>query len=304
MAFDGRYRIDELIGRGGMAAVYRAEDVTLGRTVAIKVFDTSADELEGSHRRNSEIALLASITHRSLVTLFDASYDEATARGYLAMEYIDGDDLARRLQRGPIRFVDVARLLADLGEALHVVHEHGIVHLDVKPANVLLAHAAHPERTWYAKLADFGIARATNSTRPTANDPLVGTAAYLSPEQVTGAAAAPSCDVYSLGLIALEALTGERAFPGSPIESAAARLRHDAEIPASIPTEWSQLLSAMTAREPTDRPTALDVALRAEQLDTTVSIDAPMRPVVTSTVRTEEYEAVDSPTPAAARHGR
>jgi eukaryotic-like serine/threonine-protein kinase len=293
---DSRYRIEALIGRGGMASVYRATDVTLGRTVAIKMFESPSDDVDHDERHRSEIALLASISHRSLVTLFDASRDERTGREYFAMEHVDGDDLAHRLRRGPVSPADAATLLVDLGEALHVIHERGIIHRDVKPANVLLAVSTHPRRAWYAKLADFGIARVIDSARLTRTGALVGTAAYLSPEQVAGVEPAPSCDVYSLGLIVLEAMTCERAFPGNPMESAAARLRRDPEIPASVPSEWAELLRAMTAREPADRPAALEVALRAEQLHPVAPADEEGDPTEAADAHTQLLEAADAPT--------
>jgi serine/threonine protein kinase len=121
---DGRYRIDELIGEGGMARVYRASDVMLGRTVAVKVFRSGTADAADLARKESETTLLASLSHPSLVTLFDARVD--TDEGaYLVMEYIDGSTLADRLVTGPIASADAASLAGDLGEALHVVHAAG-----------------------------------------------------------------------------------------------------------------------------------------------------------------------------------
>jgi eukaryotic-like serine/threonine-protein kinase len=300
---DARYRLDDLIGRGGMAAVYRGEDLTLGRPVAVKVFAESAEGIDDLERRKSEIALLASLSHRALVRLYDASHDARTGREYLVMELIDGEDLRQALRRGPLTAADAAALLADVGEALHVIHGRGIVHRDVKPANVLLEPAHLPTRTWNAKLADFGIARLIDDARLTRTGLLVGTPGYLSPEQVSGGAPpGPEADVYSLGLLVLEARTGEAAFPGPSAESAAARLVRDPEIPASLGDDWVALLRAMTARDPGQRPTALDVALAAVELDTSGATAAVTGRRTAATVAMgavaapEATEAADAPT--------
>lgn len=265
----GRYRLDALIGRGGMASVYRGYDLSLGRPVAVKVFGEAAEGIDDAGRRASEIALLASVEHRALVRLYDAARDADSSREYLVMELVEGDDLRAALQRGPLDAADAAGLLADLGEALHVIHARGIVHRDVKPANVLLEPAHLPSRRWNAKLADFGIARLIDDARITRTGLLVGTPGYLSPEQVSGIAPGSAADVYSLGLLVLEARMGRRAFPGPAAEAASARLVRDPEVPAELGPDWVELLTRMTAREPAARPTALEVAVAAAALTTT-----------------------------------
>jgi hypothetical protein len=269
-----RYRLEGLIGRGGMAAVYRGVDLALGRPVAVKVFAVEAEGLDDAQRRLSETGLLASLSHRALVRLYDAARDPETGREFLVMELVDGRDLRETLRLGPLGPADAAGLLADLAEALHVIHDRGIVHRDVKPANVLLEPAHLPGRSWNAKLADFGIARLIDDARITRTGLLVGTPGYLSPEQVQGRPPSPAADVYSLGLLVLEARTGETPFPGPALESASARLARDPDIPASLGDDWCTLLRAMTAREPDDRPTALDVAVAASSLDTTPPTEA------------------------------
>ncbi|MDR6906041.1 hypothetical protein J2X63_001727 [Agromyces sp. 3263] len=269
-----RYRLEGLIGRGGMATVYRGVDLALGRPVAVKVFAAEAEGLDDAQRRRSETALLASLSHRALVRLYDASRDPATGREFLVMELVEGRDLRETLRLGPLGPADAAGLLADLAEALHVIHDRGIVHRDVKPANVLLEPAHLPSRTWNAKLADFGIARLIDDARITRAGLLVGTPGYVSPEQVTGRPPSPASDVYSLGLLVLEARTGETPFPGPAVEAAGARLARDPDIPAALGEDWVALLRAMTAREPGDRPSALDVAVVASTLDTTPVTDA------------------------------
>ncbi|HEX5333555.1 MAG TPA: serine/threonine-protein kinase [Cellulomonas sp.] len=264
-----RYRIEAVIGHGGTAAVYRARDEILGRVVALKVIPQASADASAVRRARAEVELLASLNHHALVTLFDAGVDEVdgSVRTFLVMELVDGPTLGARIQRGPLARADVCRMAVDLAEALHVVHASGIVHRDIKPGNVLLGSSPLPTHEFTAKLADFGIAHLIDSTRLTAAGGLVGTAAYLSPEQARGAAPAPASDVYSLGLVLLESLTRTRAFPGALMESVGARLVSDPPIPGSVGSGWAALLSAMTARDPEARPTAVDVAVAARALE-------------------------------------
>ena len=258
---DARYRLDAVIGEGGMARVFRAEDVALSRTVAIKVMRAPTDE--SPVRVQSETTLLASLSHPSLVTLFDAHISEHEP-SYLVMEYVDGPTLAARLAAGPLPSPEVAALAVDLAEALHVVHQKGVVHRDIKPSNVLLWNSPLPDRAFRAKLTDFGIARLLDSTRVTLPGTVIGTAAYLAPEQVRGEEPSSAADIYSLGLMLLEALTGKRAFgPAMSHESLIARLTVAPTIPRSVPVGWRALLTAMTASNPPRRPTALQVVLAA-----------------------------------------
>ncbi|MGI9823681.1 serine/threonine-protein kinase [Agromyces sp. Marseille-Q5079] len=298
---DARYRLDGLIGRGGMASVYRGEDLALGRPVAVKVFAAAAEGIDDDERRKSETALLASLSHRALVRLYDAAHDAGTGREFLVMELVEGRDLRDALRVGALGAPDAARLLADLAEALHVIHARGIVHRDVKPANVLLEPAHLPTHTWNAKLADFGIARLIDDARLTRTGLLVGTPGYLAPEQVTGTPPGPPSDIYALGLLVLEARTGEPAFPGPAIEAASARLARDPDIPESLGSDWGALLRSMTAREPGDRPAALEVAVAAAALDTSSPVDrvpSTDADTVASTVASTEAATEVLPDPA------
>jgi len=259
-----RYRIESVLGRGGLATVYRARDTSLGRVVALKILDSNGADAAASERGRSEVELLASLSHHALVTLFDAL--EIDGRTVLVMQLVDGPDLGARLAHGPLQPADVVRMAIDLAEGLHAVHERGIVHRDIKPGNVLLEPSSLPGVEFTAKLADFGIAYLMDSTRITATGTLIGTAAFLSPEQARGAAPGAASDIYSLGLVLLESLTGKREFTGSLVESVAARLARDPEIPSELDGDWSALLTAMTTREPETRPTALEVAIAARDI--------------------------------------
>ncbi|KZX21628.1 serine/threonine-protein kinase [Rathayibacter tanaceti] len=263
-----RYTIEELIGRGGMATVYRARDEILGRSVALKMFSPGIDEAQDLQRKASEIRLLAALNHPALVTLYDAhdGGDDTNGQAYMVMELAEGPSLSERLATGPVAPNDVASMAGDLGEALHTVHAAGVVHRDVKPSNVLLVPSPLTSREFRPKLADFGIASLIDSTRITEPGTLLGTAAYLSPEQAHGDQLTPASDIYSLGLVLLESLTGRRPFTGSAIEVTLARVLRDPEVSESLGAGWSSLLTAMTRREPEARPTALQVAESARRL--------------------------------------
>ena len=262
----GRYRLGEVIGRGGMASVYSAKDVNLGRDVALKLFAPQSADPDELRRQEAEIELLATLNHPSLVTLFDAGTDTRIPeepRPFLTMELVDGQDLRARIRHSPLPLAEVAVIGAGVSDALAYVHSLGIVHRDIKPANILLV-PVRPGEPLRPKLTDFGIARMVDGTRMTATGTMVGTAAYLSPEQSRGADLGPASDIYSLGLVLLECIKGELEYPGSAVESAVARLHRAPAIPDSVPAEWARLIRAMTALDPLDRPSAadLEVALR------------------------------------------
>ena len=264
---DGRYRLGEVIGRGGMSSVYTARDENLGRDVALKLFAPQAAEADELKRQEAEIRLLATLNHPSLVTLFDAGVDSRVPeqpRPFLTMELVEGQDLRRRLRhsRGPLD--ELAVIGAGIADALAYVHGLGIIHRDIKPANILLVQQ-RPGEPVRPKLTDFGIARILDGTRLTATGTMVGTAAYLSPEQAMGSPLSPATDIYSLGLVLLECVKGTVEYPGSAVESAVARLHRAPEVPGDLPAEWQQLLTSMTALEPLDRPTAADLEIALRQ---------------------------------------
>jgi serine/threonine protein kinase len=258
-----RYRIESIVGKGGMASVYRAHDELLGRDVAIKLFEATPSDAEELARQHHELAVLASLNHPSLVTLHDAGVDRTDPRNprrFLVMELVQGKNLREALAEGPVARRQVAQLAYDLAEGLEYVHHHGVVHRDVKPANILLAeYTQHGVRT-RAKLADFGIAQSRNGL-PASGGSATGTAAYLSPEQAKGEPLGPASDVYSLGLVLIECLTGAPSFTGPKLQAALARLLDDPEIPEHLPAEWRNILRGMTARTPTERPPLGEIIL-------------------------------------------
>jgi serine/threonine protein kinase len=290
---DGRYRLEGVVGRGGYARVYRAVDETLGRRVAVKLFTVDAPDPRDQQRRASETRLLAGLSHESLVTLFDARLDVEPA--YIVMEFIDGPTLREVIIDAPLGAQAAARLAVELGEALQVIHSAGVVHRDIKPSNVMMRPTRTEGGLDRAMLADFGIASLVDSTRVTAPGTLVGTAAYLSPEQARGIRAGAASDIYSFGLLLLEALTSERVFAQkTPHEALAARLARPPAIPAHLPVGWRTLLSAMTALDPAHRPDAAAVTRAARRLQST---DAATKPDASSaTAVLDEPTAILEPT--------
>jgi tRNA A-37 threonylcarbamoyl transferase component Bud32 len=265
----GRYRLETVLGSGGMATVYRAHDELLGRRVAVKIFRPHAEDNDELRSQEIEARVLASLSMFGLVTLFDAGVDfgpDGRPRVFLVMEYVEGADLKQALAvKQAFTMRQVAFFGHDLTEALEYVHDHGVIHRDIKPANVLLLDFAADRRP-RVKLADFGVATIVGHGSLLDDEYTTGTAAYLSPEQAAGEPIGPPTDVYSLGLVLLECLTGKVAFPGGVVESAMARLTRSPEIPASLPDEWRQLLGAMTARDPAARPPLGELMLAFRQL--------------------------------------
>jgi eukaryotic-like serine/threonine-protein kinase len=267
-----RYRLAAPLGRGGSGEVYRAVDGRLGREVAIKVFPLEGASNDEIRRYAAEARVLAGLSHPGLVALLDVGADALPAVGpvaFLVTELVDGRTLRDTLDDGPLDSTLVADIGMQLSRALGHAHGAGVVHRDVKPSNVLVApgraFGGSGDAPWLpVVLADFGIARAADA----GGSPEImssGTAGYVSPEQALGQPAGPASDVYSLGLVLLECLTGERAYPGDPLTSSLARLLDPVEVPHSLGADWTRLLTAMTSLDPAERPptTAAAAELRA-----------------------------------------
>ncbi|MFC0437146.1 serine/threonine-protein kinase [Kutzneria buriramensis] len=272
-----RFQVGGLLGRGVGTEVYDAFDEELDCEVAVKLFPADLDAT-ACRRIADEAQALDRLNHRRLVSVYDGGIH--LGRPYLVMQLIRGTSLSKRLRQGPLLMAESVVIVALLADALSHVHAQGVVHRDVKPSNILLDEGGLPH------LSDFGIALLAGQTRVTAVDEVIGTPAYLAPEQILGGALGPSVDIYALGLVLLECITGYREFDGpNKLEAALARLSRDPEVPDELPGPLAGLLRAMTAREPGRRPTALHcfntlsglVANAVEEAET-VSLSMPWRP--------------------------
>ncbi|USX53171.1 serine/threonine-protein kinase [Lentzea sp. HUAS12] len=264
-----RYRLGEVLGTGGVAEVRRARDVLLARDVAIKLFQPG-DDLSDARRIDKEICALAGLSHPGLVKVYDA--DPSGETPYLVLELIEGKTLRDRIAKGPMSVEEVRRVGAALADALAHVHSRGFIHRDVKPSNILFDDDGLP------RLADFGLVRSADEAGLTRTGQVVGTAAYLAPEQVRGEDLTSAVDVYALGLVLLECLTGQREYQGAEVESAVARLHRPPAIPDELPFDLVRLLSRMTSLSAARRPSAHECAeaLRTPSADTpTVVVPKP-----------------------------
>ncbi|CAN5868914.1 hypothetical protein BH24BAC1_BH24BAC1_40590 [soil metagenome] len=246
-----RYELGPPLGQGGSAQVHRAWDPLLKRAVAVKLFPPGLTGPDRD-RQDHELAALTRLTHPGLVKLYDAGTDHGWT--YLVMPLVQGQSLADRLRDVALPVATVAKMGAQLADALAYVHAHGVTHRDIKPTHVLLDEQDHP------LLTDFGIALLVDVTRVTLTGGVIGTAAYMAPEQVRGELVGPSADVYSLGLVLLEALTGRREYPGSSMESAGGRVCRGTGLSEKPPAGTPQTLRRMTAIEATERPSSAEAA--------------------------------------------
>jgi eukaryotic-like serine/threonine-protein kinase len=265
---DDRYRITRKLARGGMATVYLADDLRLTRTVAIKVMhDNLGSDEDFVARFDREARAAARLSHPNVVSVFDQGMDDG--RPYIVMEYVEGSTLRQIMVReAPMTPQRAIELLTQVTAAVAAAHEAGIIHRDLKPENVLIS------RRGQLKVADFGLARAVTAHTATANGMLIGTVSYIAPELVTHGHADTRCDVYALGVVLYEMLTGTKPHTGeSPIQVAYSHVHNDITPPsAAAPRQWQgtssavpdyvdALVLAAAARQPADRPSDAKVLL-------------------------------------------
>ncbi len=294
----GRYRTLRLIGTGGMARVFLAEDQRLGRQVAVKRLHAHSPE-DIARRFQREARLGAALNHPNLVAVYDVETDGESV--LIVMEYVEGTTLAAELEAGALGVDRTVAMISDVAAALDAVHDKGIVHRDVKPANVLIRGDGT------AKLADLGIASAAEGTSITASGAVLGTAAYMAPEQVRGETAGPQADIYALAALAYEALSGERAhqgdtpvqiahsitdspardvrdsWPGAPAAVASALMRGMALRPEDRPRRAGELAAELRAAaagvsDPPTEALAPTAATRAAPAPAPTPVPAPARP--------------------------
>jgi serine/threonine-protein kinase len=258
----GRYRLGERIAIGGTGEVWRADDEVLGRPVAVKLLRPEyVGHAETLARFQAEARHAGALVHPGIVQVYDYGHDAHAGAPFLVMELVDGPSLAAVLAAGPARPPWVLDVIGQVAGGLAAAHAVGLVHRDIKPGNLLLA----PDGV--VKITDFGIASAAGSAPLTQAGVLACTPGYLAPERATGSPAGPPSDVYSLGIVAWEALTGMRPFTGTQLEIALAHARRDLPpLPASVPPGLAALVAGLTAKNPAARPAAAAVAAQAAQL--------------------------------------
>ncbi|MCU1440303.1 MAG: serine/threonine protein kinase [Rhodoglobus sp.] len=261
LTFGGRYQLSSRVAIGGMGEVWQATDLVIGRTVAIKILK---DEYLGDpgflERFRAEARHAALVNHEGIANVFDYGEEEGSA--YLVMELVPGEALSAILERERVLSTDrVLDIVAQTASALQAAHAAGLVHRDIKPGNLLITPDGR------VKITDFGIARIADQVPLTATGQVMGTVQYLSPEQASGHPASPTTDIYSLGIVAYEALAGRRPFTGeSQVAIAMAQINETPpELPVSVAEPVRNLVYACIAKNPADRPASAAHLARAAQ---------------------------------------
>jgi eukaryotic-like serine/threonine-protein kinase len=259
VTFGGRYELDSRIAIGGMGEVWEATDHVIGRTVAIKILK---DEYMGDpgflERFRAEARHAALVNHEGIASVFD--YGEENGSAFLVMELVPGEALSTILERdGTLSTDRTLDIIAQTSAALQAAHAAGLVHRDIKPGNLLITPDGR------VKITDFGIARIADQVPLTATGQVMGTVQYLSPEQASGHPASPATDIYSLGIVAYECLAGKRPFTGeSQVAIAMAQINDEPPpLPPTVATPVQNLVMAMIAKKPEDRPATASAVARA-----------------------------------------
>jgi len=240
----GRYKILGELGRGAMGVVYKADDPNLDRTVALKTISLDKDaegRADYQKRFMLEAKAAGKLNHANIVTTYD--FGEVDGMAYLAMELLEGTDLRKRVQQGPIPPIEAVEIGCQVAEGLAYAHGRGIVHRDIKPANIML-----PERG-PAKIMDFGLARMRLADHKTSTGIVLGTPRYMSPEQISGQPVDHRSDIFSLGIVLWEMLTGRRLFSGTEMPQVSHSITYDEhEPPTRVNAELPAMLDFVVAR--------------------------------------------------------
>jgi eukaryotic-like serine/threonine-protein kinase len=254
----GRYQILDTIGTGANSRVVRAFDPMIGRHVAIKLFPPGLASGEGRDRFIKEARVVGQITHPAIVALHDMGIEDSSSTPYLVMEYVEGQPLERLIDKGSIPFPRACAWVAEVAVALGVAHRKGIIHGDVKPANILIGEDGR------IKLTDFGMARL--ASRDSKDTPLLGTPAYWCPEQILGKPQDGRSDIFSLGIVLYEMITGHRPFDADSLQGICARILSSTPLPPSqtnpsLPTGLNELVMSCLEKDPAlRRASAEDLA--------------------------------------------
>ncbi|HTT33146.1 MAG TPA: serine/threonine-protein kinase [Methylomirabilota bacterium] len=246
----GRYEILEIIGTGAHGRVARAHDPMIGRLVAVKLFPKELAAGEARQRFLKEARVVGQLSHPAIITLHDMGIDEATQTPYLVMEFLEGQPLDRILDKGSIPFPKACAWAGEVASALGVAHRKGVIHGDVKPANMLITDDGR------VKLMDFGMARlASHDTHAT---PLAGTPAYWCPEQIMGKPQDSRSDLFSLGIVLYEMVTGKRPFDAESLQGICGKVLSSTPLPpshanSSVPAAFDDIVARCLAKDPSLR---------------------------------------------------
>ena len=251
----GRYQILEVVGTGATSRVARAHDPMIGRVVAIKLFSQELGRGENRQRFLQEARVVGQLAHPCIITLHDMGIDEATSTPYLVMEYLEGQPLDRILDKGSVPLSRACAWAAEIASALGVAHRKGVIHGDVKPANVIITNDNR------VKLTDFGMARL--ASHDTKESPLLGTPAYWCPEQIMGKPQDARSDIFSLGVVLYEMVTGKRPFDADTLQGICSRVLSSSPLPpshanSSIPTTFDELIAGCLVKDPGQRIAVAD----------------------------------------------
>jgi serine/threonine protein kinase len=296
----GRYQIEQRLGAGGMSTVFKATDSVLERPVAVKLLaEHLAEDEDFVARFRREALSAARLQHPNIVQVFDSGQDPDSLRHYIVMEYVDGPSCADLLrERKRLEIEETVQLVRDACHGLDYAHRAGVVHRDVKPGNLLVARETHT-----TKLADFGIAKAAEQTRITQVGSVLGTAAYLSPEQARGEEAGPASDIYSLGVCTYQFLTGRLPHEYGSLTELALKQQQEAVQPITdlrpeVPAELDEAVRLCLERDPGSRyrsalelAQALEGGLRGEPTDATRRIALPGTDATPALAATESTSA-------------
>jgi serine/threonine-protein kinase len=251
----GRYEILDTVGTGAFSRVVRAHDPFIGRIVAVKIFPSEIARGEAREKFFQEARVIGQISHPCVLALHDMGIDETSQTPYLVMEFVDGQPLDRILEKGTIPLPRACAWIGDISVALGVAHRKGVIHGDVKPANILITAEGR------VKLSDFGMARV--ASRDTGGSPLLGTPAYWCPEQIMGRPQDARSDIFSLGGVLYEMLTGSSPFHAESIQAVCTRVLSSSPLPPSrtnstVPAALDEIVLKCLMKEPALRPASCD----------------------------------------------
>jgi len=276
----GRYEILGIIGVGATAKVARAFDPMIGRIVAIKLFPPELAKAEARQRFVQEARVVGQISHPSIVALHDMGIDETSQTPYLVMEFIEGQPLEKLLEKGSIPTPRACAFAADIAAALAVAHRKGVIHGDVKPANVIITDDGR------IKLTDFGMARL--ASKDSKDTPLLGSPAYWCPEQIMGKPQDARSDIFSLGVLLYEMVTGRRPFDSDSLQGICSRILSSTPLPAShanpsVPAGLNDLIASCLAKDPAVRCGSADALADGLHPFARVSAPTPLQQPASST---------------------